>query len=161
MPVRKRGVFRFRHELSVPEWLDLTIGTGGKHSAFVDVDERREAWRVHQDRLLERHRAGHRPAAWWDFEHPDEERPFLREQTLRLLEMGEIGADELLVLKRLWRGEERTARAISEQKRAPGTGRLKQEIYMDRRRWAGIPDWYEPDDFREGEADRRLGGEHP
>lgn len=155
MPVRKRGVFKFQHALSLLEWLDLTIGAGSKPSVFANDDERREAWRIHRAKLLEQAHAGSRPLAWWDFEHPGERPRSGGEETLRLLELDEIGADELRVLKRWWRDYERTARAMSER---PSGGRLAQEVYMERRQWSGIPDWYEPEDFREEETESMSSG---
>ena len=72
MPVRRRSLARVRRPLTFAQKLDLVIGCS-RTAAFDSEAERREAWRIHRDELLQfgNRRAGHRPAGWWLYESPE------------------------------------------------------------------------------------------
>ncbi|OWK18291.1 hypothetical protein AJ88_03620 [Mesorhizobium amorphae CCBAU 01583] len=112
MPVRRKTD---RRRSTVPPWdveLDLAIGWLSNRT-----DEcMRSEWERYRDYMLEQNAIDHpgeRPYAWWIFDR-DMPAPWMRGQADALLEMGEMGADEIAAVRKLWAG-------------APGAPKFMQE----------------------------------
>ena len=70
-PVHGRRAHR---ELSTPQWVSLAFGHVDGDDAFDDDEDRRAAWEIHRDELMQRNGTavpGHRPAGFWDYDAPD------------------------------------------------------------------------------------------
>jgi len=91
--------------------------------------------------MLERSHAGHRPAAWWDFDAP-ERRNHREHETIQLLRLERISAAELQELKNIWQTYESTAVSLREMARDIHDEAAGERAYRERREWAGIPDWF-------------------
>lgn len=78
---------------------------GGMATVFEDEEEARAAWERHRQRLMTNHaRNGHRPAAWWAFDAPEELGgwDYDTEQST-LYEVGLLSEPEASVLVAWWR----------------------------------------------------------
>jgi hypothetical protein len=64
--IRKRAVKG--RELTREQGIELWIGPGGRTSAFANNRERKEAWLLHRDEMLEEHPKCRRPWGWWFYE---------------------------------------------------------------------------------------------
>lgn len=92
-----------RRRSTVPPWdieLDLSIGW---LSDRADETVRGE-WEQYREYMLEQNDyPGLRPYAWWIFDR-DMDAPWMRNQADALFEMGEMGADEIAAVRKLWAG---------------------------------------------------------
>lgn len=73
MPRKRRLAKPRRGELSGLEDAELMWG-GGPPSVFESPFIKRAAWILNRGDLLEVHPAGWRPAAWWQYEAPEQQR---------------------------------------------------------------------------------------
>ena len=73
MPRKRRLAKPRRGELSGLEDAELMWG-GGLPSEFESPFTKRAAWMLNRDDLLEGHPAGFRPAGWWAYEAPEQQR---------------------------------------------------------------------------------------
>lgn len=102
MPVRRKTD---RRRSTVPPWdveLDLSIGWLSDRTD----EAMRSEWERYRDYMLEQdaiYHPGGRPYAWWVFDR-DMSAPWIHDQADALLEMGEMGADEMAAVRKLWAG---------------------------------------------------------
>ena len=68
MPRKRIAGKRRNRALTFQEELNLLIGSGGVRWSD---DERREAWQEHKDKLMSSVNPGTRPAAFYDYEDPE------------------------------------------------------------------------------------------
>jgi hypothetical protein len=85
---------------------NLSGGTyGGVYAgAFVDDEERREAWATHREFFMNHCRYGARPAAWWDYEAPIEHPADRNYGPAALWEAGLLEPREREECESSWRG---------------------------------------------------------
>ena len=98
MPRFRDRVWRYRP--TVDATLDLVMGpTAGE----LTVEELKAAWEVERDALMANCKSnptpGWRPWAWWAFDAGEEKPRERAAETIRLAELGELEADEVVALR--------------------------------------------------------------
>jgi hypothetical protein len=112
VPVRRRSLARVTRKLDWNQTLNLIIGAGRGEPVFDSDQERRLAWQLHREELMNYGNMplpGQRPAGWWDFDSPE---PLEDELDMNTAEWPYAEARQLHRLGKLehWEIEELTAR---------------------------------------------------
>ena len=119
----------WRHEPTVNAAIDLTMGPTDAEGELT-VDQLEVAWEIEGDRLMSEYRgpAGTRPWAHWWFDLGEQQPADWAAETVRLGELGELGADELAALRE--RANEARLRIGTDSERISG-GWRENGVSMD------------------------------